>query len=213
MDHNGCIYLVLPGHEMIEDYSATENLLKTMGTSLKELIEMFINTWAEFKSTDLHGWGYQTYRPFHYEEDNASVLELRIQARWLVTDIILENAFKRYEEGQGTKPLMQDLRDAEKIMLSLWATLSENIFELMAEMKVEDSQISYLRFVKWVGNDFIISVPRQRQMLEISRQEGLQQYNCEEAQERKRVEELRKSSPLCNHYPGGGDRFDPSVQH
>ncbi len=194
MERKSWFTMVLPGRELIMDFEPTDNLLKSLGTSVKEVIEMFINTWAEYKSVESHGWSrYTPIRNIHeHDRDHPAVVELRLQARWLVTDIILENAYKRIEKGEIIKSREVDLRDAEKVMMSLWAALSEYIFSLIDEMGVTDEQIGHLRFDRWIGDDFIITLPRQHGMHELRRQEEL-----------KSVENLRASSPLCNHYGRG----------
>lgn len=190
MDRKGYITLVLPGRELIKDYEPTDNLLKSMGTSVKEVIEMYINAWAEYKSVELHGYSYDYIRgSCHYNRDHPAVIELSIQARWLVTDIIMENAYKRLENGEVQRIDTKDMRDGETVLMSLWHSLSEYIFELIGELRVADEQISYLRFVGWTGDDFIVSLPRITSMHVIHQEE-----------EKEHVEKLRAASPLCNHH-------------
>jgi len=194
MDRRTWFTMVMPGRELIMDFEPTDNLLKSLGTSVKEVIEMFINTWAEYKTVEYHGWSMYSSAPrlYEHDRDHPAVVELRLQARWLVTDIILENAYKRVEKGEITKIRDIDLKDAEKVMMSLWATVSEYIFALLDELRVTDEQISHLRFERWLGDDFIITLPRMSGIFDVRRQE-----------EMKRVENLRAASPLCNHHGRG----------
>ena len=219
MDHKGCINLVLPGHGLILDYGPTDNLLRTMGTSVKEMIEMFINAWAEYKSVDMH---YTCINgPHNLDEDwGPGFAQLRTHAHGMVMDIVFENAFARYERGEIEKMNKQDMRDAESVMLSLWDALSNHIFELLNEMRVHELQIARLRFVRWIGDDFIISLPRhhhavvlgmqeqeeQRQKaLDQERQSMLDEFEKQRQQEKQFVQDLRDRSPLCYYR---SDRVD-----
>ncbi|WJJ55224.1 hypothetical protein [Xanthomonas phage RTH11] len=204
MDHKGYINLVLPGHGLILDYGPTDNLLRTMGTSVKEMIEMFIAAWAEYKSVDMH---YTCNNgPLNLDEDwGPGFTQLRTHAHWMVMDIVFENAFMRFERGEIEKMSKQDMRDAESIMLSLWDSLSSYIFELLIEMGAHEGQISLLRFVRWIGDDFIISLPRRttaialKQQIEFDKRQKEFQASLDESrqEEKQFVQNLRDRSPLC----------------
>lgn len=159
MRSEGVINLVLPARQLVEDHAPTDNLLQVMGTSTKEVIEMFLNAWADFKTVGINhpaSWGCTAAESF------PMVYSHELNARWLVMDIIFDGMEKRIESGQTKKQTDQDRRDAEQVMMSIWNTLSNEIFDLLCELKVSDLQIGQLRFVRWLGDDFMISIPRYR---------------------------------------------------
>jgi hypothetical protein len=154
MKPNGALRIVLSAREIVHDHEPTDVLLSLVGTSTKELMEMFLNTWVEFKQGD-------RLVDFEYgERDQQSTL--RMSAQLLVADIIFDAMEKRIEQGLSQKMDEADRRTAEKVMLSIWASLREHIFELLTELQVSDLQMAQLRFVRWIGDDFIVSIPRQR---------------------------------------------------
>jgi hypothetical protein len=157
MKSNGVINLILPAVEIVQDHEPTDTLLGALGTSTKEVIELFLNAWAEFKhmdETDILYYGDSEFRA------QAMRQSFTVNARLLVMDILFDAWERRIEEGQGPKITEQDRIDAEKVLMSIWSNLAENIFSLLEELKVTDLQISQLKFVKWIGDDFIISFPR-----------------------------------------------------
>ena len=153
MKPNGALRIVLSAREIVHDHEPTDVLLSDRKSTPKELMEMFLNTWVEFKQGD-------RLIDFEYgDRDPQSTL--RMSAQLLVADIIFDAMEKRIEQGVAQKMDEEDRRTAEKVMLSIWASLREHIFELLTELQVSDLQMAQLRFVRWIGDDFIISIPRQ----------------------------------------------------
>lgn len=159
MKPNGVINLILPAVEIVQDHQPTDTLLAALGTSTKEVIEMFLNAWAEFKQLDGSDMPYYGYGYDSEAQDRALRQNFNINARLLVMDIIFDAMERRVEQGLGMKIGEDDRRSAERVLMSIWAHLSANIFELLEEMNLSDLQISQLKFVKWVGDDFVISIP------------------------------------------------------
>lgn len=186
MKSDGVINLILPASGIIAEYQPTENILQSMGTSTKELIQMFLNAWAEFKHVD-NNCG---FRPTYETESPGLVFSYGLHARWLVMDIIFDVMEKQIEAGQINRLTERDRRDAEQVMMAIWNTLSSEIFELLEEMHVSELQISQIKFVRWIADDFIISFPRYR-----TAHEGRNVlYTPHPA---------KPASPLCHLHDGG----------
>lgn len=161
MKSNGVINLILPAVEIVQDHEPTDALLGVLGTSTKEVIELFLNAWAEFKHMDQSDVIY-----YSEPEDRAMALRrsFTANARLLVMDILFDAWERKIEEGRKagieTTITEKDRQDAEQVLMSIWDSLSDNIFSLLTELRVSDLQISQMHFVKWIGDDFIISFPR-----------------------------------------------------
>jgi hypothetical protein len=167
---SSAIYLVLPMHEVVEDHAPTENLLAIMGTSTKDLVELFLTEWVDFKS----GKRFFDYGPDPSEDQmpryqaSMSAFDFyrsryRVTAYVMVMDIIFEAMEKRFEQGQGDLMSEQDRKDAEKVMMSVWNSVSDYVLSLLVELGSPPDVLERLRFERWVGNDIMISLPRRYQ--------------------------------------------------
>jgi len=204
MKPNGVINLILPAVEIVQDHQPTDSLLAALGTSTKEVIELFLNAWAEFKHLD------ESDYPYYGITDNFSRgiydqsmrQSFRINARLMVMDILFDAMERRIENGEGFKLGDKDRHDAERVLMSIWESLSTAIFSLLEEMQLSDIQISQLRFVRWIGDDFVISIPRYHTAQQLLAEKRIEH---ERKREQDRVEQLRAESPLCYHRPDRGD--------
>lgn len=164
MKDRGVINLILPAVEIIQDHQPTDSLLQLMGTSTKELIEMFLNAWVEFKHMER--------MPSFGQDEMSQRANFELNARLLVMDIIFDAMERRVELGESVPVTEEDRRAAEKVMMSIWSSLSHYLFALLEEMCVSDLQISQLRFVRWLGDDFVVSIPRVFAAVINARNEG-----------------------------------------
>lgn len=161
MKPNGVINLILPAVQIVQDHQPTDSLLASIGTSTKEVIEMFLNAWAEFKhldESDMPYYGVSDDSSRHYDQSLRQ--SFLINARLMVMDILFDAQERRIQEGSLPKLSEEDHKAAETVLMSIWNTLSNEIFSMLEEMNVTELQISQLRFVRWIGDDFIISFPR-----------------------------------------------------
>lgn len=164
MKPNGVINLILPAVEIVQDHQPTDTLLAALGTSTKEVIEMFLNAWAEFKHLDESDMPYYGLSEgngcFGPRVDQSLRESFQINSRLLVMDILFSAMERRVQEGVLPKMDDADAKAAERVLLSIWSNLSEEIFSLLEEMHVSDLQICQLKFLRWIGDDFVISIPR-----------------------------------------------------
>lgn len=158
MKPNGVTNVVLPAAEIVADHQPTDMLLSTLGTNTKEVIQMFLDAWCEQKHFDDHMWS-----PAGQGETMACMH--RLSARLLVMDILFSAMEQRYEVGALVKLTEEDRKAAETVMMSIWDSLTDTIFPLTQELGMSDLQVSQLRFVRWLGDDFIISIPYRQTAL------------------------------------------------
>lgn len=191
MKPNGVLNVVLPAAEIVSDHQPTDTLLAGLGTSTKEVIQMFLDTWAGHKH-----FGDLPWSPLSGSDDLPYMF--RASARLLVMDIIFEAMERRVEQGLGMKIGDDDRRAAEIVMMSIWDSLTQTIFPMTEELGMSDLQVSQLRFVQWLGDDFIISIPYMR----TAKQEE------ERLREKENIRHV--TSPLLNR---SHDRWNDVARH
>ncbi len=147
----GSFQLVVPAHEVVQEQSPTETFLATLGLSTKELLEMFLRTWVQFKGPNRY--------PNFVEDGSSQRSHYRMSAHLLVMDILFDVLERRHESGISPALAARDRRDAERVMMSLWASLSDYVFRLLEDLGLSEEQIGQLRFERWTGDDIIVSVP------------------------------------------------------
>lgn len=147
MKPSGVINLILPATELVQEYQPSEYMLKTVGTTTKDLIEMFLTTWTECKDSSLF--------PFGDVAQNCMSTNARLRAE----DIIFSALERRMEQGDLPKLSDKDQDDVEKVMMAIWQHLSETIFQLIEELDLHERQVQQMRFVRWLGDDLIVSFP------------------------------------------------------
>lgn len=147
MKSSGQFHLILPASELVQEYQPSEYLLKTVGTNTKDLIEMFLTTWAECKNEALF--------PFGAVAQNCMSTNARLRAE----DIIFSALERRMEQGDLPKLNDKDQEDAQKVMMAIWYNLSETVFQLIEELDLHERQVQQMHFVRWVGDDLVVSFP------------------------------------------------------
>lgn len=202
MSRINTIHLVLPFHEMVSDHSPLENLLLTVGTNTKDLVELFLTEWVNFKngrydfnygqelSQDRSGKQTSSNNAFdRYRES------YRMNAYVLAMDIIFGAIERKVERGERPNLEERDRRDVEKVMMSIWNSVSNYVLDLLLEFSATPEMLEELRFERWIGDDILISLPRRHRSLDRQTKEETAHAANEKTQ-----------TTFCHNDIGGGNK-------
>ena len=160
MSDEGYFHLIIPTRTILEEFNPSENILALADTTPRDVVEHFLNGWLEHRSL-------QNTPGFLDMQINARGLH-SLGARLYATDLIFEAMERRHEQAMLSTPNTlppiseADRRDLERVLMEIWALLSEELFPLFEELQLTEHQIDRLQFARWTGDDVIVSLPRCR---------------------------------------------------
>lgn len=159
MQSDSFFHLIIPTRTLLEEFQPSENILALADTTPRGVVEHFLNSWLEHRSLQHHPG-------FYLEDFNVRGLH-SVGARLYATDLLFQVLERRHEStlrGENALPLITetDRRDLERILMEIWALLSEELFPLFEELHLTEHQIDRLTFVRWTGDDVIVALPRNR---------------------------------------------------
>lgn len=204
MNFDGRVHIVVPCNGIVAEFQPNENLLALMGTSTKDVIELYLTKWLDHQKFG--------YTPGYYDGYMPVAASASMSVRYMAMDLLFEMLERRLENRGKENPDPApdiDRKDFEKILLNIWAWLSEELFPLFQTLGFKDQQIERMVFEQWLGDDVIVSIPTEEWLREEARVKRDEEIHARlEAQRRAEfegVEAIRAASPFCGHHRSLGD--------
>lgn len=197
------INVVVPASLVVAEFQPNENLLQIMGTTVKDVIELYLSKWL-----DNEKFGYVP----GFVETLGPEMCMDISARFMAMDLLFEMLERRLErQGPDSKDPANaiDRRDFEKVLHAMWDNLSAELFPLFDTLGFRDQQIQRMHFEQWLGDDIIVSIPTIAGLYEEQRERQEEEFHARRLEHQERednfINELRANSPFCGHHRSRGD--------
>lgn len=197
------VNVVIPTRHVVAEFQPNENLIQIMGTSVKDVIELYLSKWLDHEKFG--------YTPGFVETLHVEAT-MTISARFMAMDLLFEMLERRLErKGRDAEDQTDsvDRHDFEKVLHGLWDSLSSELFPLFCTLGFSDEQIQRMNFEQWIGDDIIVSIPTMRGIYEELREkideENDARRRAQQDREDQFLNDLRENSPFCDHHRSRGD--------
>ncbi len=162
MKRHSEIYVVIPTRAILAEFQPAETLLSLAETTPRDVLEMYLSGWVEHRALE----NTPGFVDLHLDARTHHTLSARLIVTDLLFDVIErreEQAWQKAEVSDRPARITEtDRRDLERVLMQIWALLSEELFPLFEELNFTSEQIDRLRFVRWTGDDIIVAIPRAR---------------------------------------------------
>lgn len=158
MRSDAWLHLIIPTRAILEEFQPAETILALADTTPRGVVEQFLTSWVEHRTLQ-HLPG---FREIAFDSRGRHSVGARLYATDLIFDAMERRHEQLVQEGNDALPPIReaDRKDLERVLMEIWALLSNELFPLFEELRLTEAQIDQLQFVRWTGDDVVILIPR-----------------------------------------------------